>query len=387
MILVIMGAAGAGKTTVGLRLAAALGWPFHDADDYHPAANVARIAAGVALTDDDRAPWLASMAALLHRLDAAGRPAVVACSALKQSYRDLLAGAARDVRFVYLRAGAPELRRRLEDRLGHFAGASILNSQLATLEEPSFALTVDASLAPDQIVRTIERALGLDDDRGRPAPDRAAPMPRIHDISLDIADDSVIYPGNPEIRITLQQAIARGDAANVSSLAFGSHTGTHVDAPRHFVDGAMPVDRIPLERLIGPAVVRAFGDEVSAIGEAELRAQELRGHTRVLLRTRNSALLARGQFQRDYAYLAPDGAEYLLSLGVELVGIDYLSIEQFRSGHHRTHLALLRRDVVILEGLSLGGVAPGEYDLICLPLKLRGLDGAPARAVLVERHP
>ena len=177
--------------------------------------------------------------------------------------------------------------------------------------------------------------------------------------------------------------MANGAAANVSAVAMGTHTATHVDAPRHFIEGGAPVDEMPLERLIGPAVVVAFGASVTAVGEAELRAQPLDGHARVLLKTRNSALLRRPDFVRDYAYLAPDGAEYLLRVGVELVGIDYLSIEQFESADHRTHLLLLERGVVIVEGLDLSAVRPGTYELVCLPLKLAGLDGAPARAVLI----
>jgi arylformamidase len=122
-----------------------------------------------------------------------------------------------------------------------------------------------------------------------------------------------------------------------------------------------------------------------SVGEADLRTFDLGRHTRVLIRTRNSSFLHERDFHRDYTFLAPDGAEYLVSKGVELVGIDYLSIEQFHSGHHRTHRALLEKNVVIVEGLSLGNVSPGEYELICLPLRLAGLDGAPARAVLIQK--
>jgi arylformamidase len=213
-------------------------------------------------------------------------------------------------------------------------------------------------------------------------------MARIQDVSQDVVDGGIVYPGNPEIRISYQQAVARGAGANVSSVEFGSHTGTHVDAARHFFDDGQPIDEVPLDRLIGRAVVLTFADDVMAVGEAELRAQEgaLAGHTRVLLRTRNSGFAAAGrrEFVPDYTYLAPDGAAYLVSRGVELVGIDYLSIEQFHSGHHRTHRTLLERSVVIVEGLALGAIAPGEYQFICLPLKLAGIDGAPARAVLVD---
>jgi arylformamidase len=117
----------------------------------------------------------------------------------------------------------------------------------------------------------------------------------------------------------------------------------------------------------------------------ELQQHDLARHKRVLIRTRNSRLLADSEFHRDYTYLAPEGAEYLVRSGVELVGVDYLSIEQFHSGHHRTHKTLLGAGVIIVEGLMLDAAPPGEYDLICLPLRLEGLDGAPARAVLIER--
>jgi arylformamidase len=200
---------------------------------------------------------------------------------------------------------------------------------------------------------------------------------------VPIRSGGLVYPGNPEIDITLQQAVAKGAGANVSTVRFGSHTGTHADAARHFFDDGQPVDQIPLERLIGPALLIAFADDVRAVGAAELKAHDLKSHKRILLRTRNSALLSQKEFARDYTYLAPDGAEYLVERGVEVVGIDYLSIEQFHSGHHRTHRTLLAKSVVILEGLDLSVPAPGEYQLICLPLRIEGCDGAPARAVLI----
>lgn len=209
-------------------------------------------------------------------------------------------------------------------------------------------------------------------------------MSRIYDISVPIRSGGLVYPGNPEVEITLQQAVARGAGANVSSIRFGSHTGTHADAARHFFDDGQSVDRIPLERLIGPALLLSFPDDLRAISAADLRNHDLKGRTRILLRTRNSALLSQKEFVRDYTYLAPDGAQYLVDSGVQLVGIDYLSIEQFHSGHHMTHRILLERSVVILEGLDLSAPAPGEYELICLPLRIEGCDGAPARAVLIK---
>ena len=208
-------------------------------------------------------------------------------------------------------------------------------------------------------------------------------MSRIYDISVPIRSGGLVYPGNPEIDIALQQAVAKGASANVSNLRFGSHTGTHADAARHFFDDGQSVDQIPLDRLIGPALLVSFGDQVRAVGAVELRAHDLKGHKRILIRTRNSALLSRPDFVKDYTYLAPDGAQYLVDQGVELVGIDYLSIEQFHSGHQRTHRTLLGHAVVIVEGLELSAPPAGEYQFICLPLRIEGCDGAPARAVLI----
>ena len=146
-----------------------------------------------------------------------------------------------------------------------------------------------------------------------------------------------------------------------------------------------PIDAVALEKLVGPALLVAIADEGASITADILRQHDLRSHKRVLFRTRNSQLLADPEFHRDYTFLAPDGAEYLVEQGIELVGVDYLSIEQFRSGHHRTHRTLLGKGVVIVEGLDLSKPPPGEYDFCCLPLRLEGLDGAPARAILISR--
>jgi arylformamidase len=209
-------------------------------------------------------------------------------------------------------------------------------------------------------------------------------MKKIYDISVPVRDGGLVYPGNPEIHIGLQQSVALGAGANVSQVAFGSHTGTHVDAERHFFDDGRTVDQIPLETLIGAARVLEYGPETTSVTRADLESHDLTGVERVLLKTRNSDYLTQDpDFHPDYTYLAPDGAEYLVELGVKLVGIDYLSIEQFHSGHHRTHLTLLGAKVVIVEGLNLAGIAPGRYDFYCLPVKLAGCDGAPARAVLI----
>ena len=208
-------------------------------------------------------------------------------------------------------------------------------------------------------------------------------MPTIYDISVPIATGGVVYPGNPEIHIEAQQSIAKGGSSNVSSLAFGSHTGTHVDAPKHFFDDGAGVDALSLDVLMGPAVVICIDEDVMSVGVEQLKLHELKGHQRVLIKTRNSSFVRGDTFVKDYTYLAPDGAEHLASLGVKLVGVDYFSVEQFHSGHHRTHRTLLERGIIIVEGLDLSGPPMGPYELRVLPLRLAGLDGAPARAVLI----
>jgi len=204
-----------------------------------------------------------------------------------------------------------------------------------------------------------------------------------YDISVPISNGGAVYPGNPPIRIEPQQEIAKGGSSNVSSLSFGSHTGTHVDAPKHMLDDGQSVDKLPLDVLMGPAVLVDVGNKCMSVGAKELKLHELKDHKRILIKTRNSSFIRDPDFREDYTYLAPDGADYLLSLGVRLVGVDYFSIEQFHSGHHRTHDTLLSAGVIIVEGLDLSLPPPGPYELRALPLRLVGLDGAPARAVLV----
>ena len=201
---------------------------------------------------------------------------------------------------------------------------------------------------------------------------------------MPIVNGMVSYPGGPEVRLSAHSEVRHGDSANVSRLELSSHTGTHVDTAKHFDDSGGGVETLSLDDLIGPAVVVHLADEVRSVGPAELERHDLLGRKRVLLRTRNSELQQKSEFVRDYTWLAREGAEWLVKRGVRLVGTDYLSIEQFRSGHHRAHRALLAAGVVIVEGLALAGIAPGPYRLICLPLRLEGLDGAPARAVLEE---
>ena len=209
----------------------------------------------------------------------------------------------------------------------------------------------------------------------------------IYDISVAVAPgETPTYPGDPRLEVGSWNAISRGDAANVTVVSFGAHTGTHVDAPAHFIEGASVVAALPLEALLGEALVVEIPPDAPAVEERHVNADALGGAARVLFKTRNSAFWddPRGRFREDFTYVTPGAARALVAAGVRLVGIDYLSVEKFGSEDFETHLTLLSAGVVIVEGLDLRAVAPGLYDLACLPLKLAAGsgDGAPARAVL-----
>jgi arylformamidase len=203
-------------------------------------------------------------------------------------------------------------------------------------------------------------------------------MSELIDITVPLRHGMVHYEGNPGVCFERRQSIAAGDGANVSRLDFGAHSGTHIDAPVHFLDDGAGAEEIPLEPLLGPAVVvDATGVERSLDDEAMRGLAIPAGAERVLFKTRNSKLWESDEFTRDFVRLDGGGARYLIDRGVRLVGIDYLSI-----GDHDAHVALLGAGVVAVEGLNLGAVDTGEYRLICLPLKIVGSDGAPARALL-----
>ena len=205
----------------------------------------------------------------------------------------------------------------------------------------------------------------------------------IYDITNSIRSQMPVYEGDPGVEIAAWSALANGDSANVSFLHFGAHTGTHVDAPAHFIKDAAKIDSLSLDVLIGQARVIHVPDNATEIDRDFLAQCNLNQVERVLFRTRNSNFWTEG-FRKDFTHLLPEAAEYLVDQEVKLVGIDYLSIEKFHSGHHATHIALLSKGVVILEGLNLSDVPAGDYELICLPLKIAegAGDGAPARAVL-----
>lgn len=208
---------------------------------------------------------------------------------------------------------------------------------------------------------------------------------RIYDVSLPISESLVTWPGDPPVRLIQVSHLERGDNATVTRLELGAHTGTHVDAPCHFVLGGAGVDTLGLNVLVGPAlVVEAL--EAEALTADVLAALPIPPATeRVLFHTRNSDLWARGarEFAQDFIAITEDGAQWLIARDIRLVGVDYLSVAPFRRSAP-THRALLRAGVVVVEGLNLSCVSPGVYQLVCLPLKIVGGDGSPARTILIE---
>lgn len=212
---------------------------------------------------------------------------------------------------------------------------------------------------------------------------------KVHDISLVMRPDMPTWPGEAGPTVKPLRRIAKGDGANVSIVSFGNHTGTHVDPPVHFIDGANTVDKLPLDALVGPCRVLGYDGDAHVSAAWLERAGIPPDARRLLFKTRNSERWRQtaAAFDRDFVALDESAARWCVERGVRLVGVDYLSVEPFGSGKlgHPVHTTLLKANVVIVEGLDLSGVAPGEYDLFCGPIKFAGGDGAPARVFLVER--
>ncbi len=209
----------------------------------------------------------------------------------------------------------------------------------------------------------------------------------IYDISLPITPGAThVYPGDPGIEFEAWASFDKGDPANVTMLHFGAHTGTHIDAPAHFIEGGAKVIQTSLNDLIGEAQVVEISSDVTAIEAAHVESSNIEGARRIIFKTRNSGFWddMQGGFRKDFTYITPEAADALVRLGVRLVGFDYLSVEKFGSEDFATHKTLLSHGAIILEGLDLRAVAAGRYELICLPLKLDGGDGdgAPCRAAL-----
>ncbi len=207
----------------------------------------------------------------------------------------------------------------------------------------------------------------------------------IYDITLTISPDLPVWPGDPPVKIERVAKIEEGANSNLSRMSMGVHTGTHVDAPLHFLTGGNGVESLPLNILIGRAYVLNLPD-ADIITASVLQQSSIPTETnRLIIKTRNSQYLAHKDpvFRTGFVGISADGAEFLVGLGIKLIGIDYLSVAPYKQSRP-THEILLKSDVVIVEGLDLSNITQGQYTLYCLPLKIAGCDGAPARAILVS---
>lgn len=212
---------------------------------------------------------------------------------------------------------------------------------------------------------------------------------KVYDLSIALRPGMVVWPDDPEPALQSHLSTRQGDPCNVARLTLGTHNGTHVDAPFHYFSNGKTVEQVPLDRLVGPArVVEVAGEQ--DLGAAALEALAAAGALppgteRVLFKTRNTLrrLLAEPFFHTDYIAVTPEGAEWLVAHGIKTVGVDYLSVETYEAEDERTHRTLLAAEVLIIEGLNLHGVPPGDYTLVCGALKLAGGDGAPARVFLL----
>lgn len=196
-----------------------------------------------------------------------------------------------------------------------------------------------------------------------------------------------VYAGDAPMRFDFLKDERKGDTFTLSAYSLGAHSGTHVDAPMHFIRDGAPVDKVPLEPLIGRARIIDIPDSMQSINSAELARHDWKGAERVIFRTRSSlrGWMRDPTFHRDFAYIAPDAAQQLADGGVKLVGIDYISAEQFGATAPLTHRALLGKGIPIVEGIDLEKIPAGDYDAVILPMKVGGHEGAPARAVLRKR--
>lgn len=204
---------------------------------------------------------------------------------------------------------------------------------------------------------------------------------KIYDISVDVRQGMVIYPKDPRFRAKPLATIDRNGVA-LQKIVMGNHTGTHVDAPAHFIPGGMSITDLSLELMNGRTRVVEISNS-EKIDVSELRESIQTEDFRLLFKTKNSLLWgSRKKFKKDYIYMTPEAAEFLVESGIKLIGIDYLSIERYGDDSFPVHKILLSNQIVIVEGVDLSQVEPGFYDMSCLPLRLTGLDAAPARVIL-----
>ncbi len=200
-------------------------------------------------------------------------------------------------------------------------------------------------------------------------------------MTLTISDEIITWPSDPKVSIRKTRLISQGNSCNVSELKFGSHCGTHIDAPYHFEENGVKIDRIPLEHLIGSATVFDIKNK-EKIDLEDIKTLQLKSRERVIFKTINSTYWRLAEFKKDFVYVTKEAAQYLVDCGVKVVGIDYLSIEKFGNKPADTHHTFLRNGVTLIEGLDLSNVKAGDYELIALPLKIKDGDGSPARVVL-----
>ena len=205
----------------------------------------------------------------------------------------------------------------------------------------------------------------------------------IYDISIPIKNNMVTYPGDPAVEISSFRRIAKGDSCNITILHMGSHTGTHLDAPYHFNQDGAKTDTLNLEACFGQCLVKEIPKEREAVLPEDLLDIDFAKFKRILFKTKNSSFWSDPEFKKDFCYISPEAAKIMLGK-VLLVGIDYLSVEQFHAGHHKTHNTLLKNGIIALEGLNLSDAPPGVYTLSALPLKIENGDGSPTRAVLIS---
>ncbi len=209
---------------------------------------------------------------------------------------------------------------------------------------------------------------------------------KIHDVTLSISPTLPVWPGDPPVVLEQVSSMDAGAHDNVSRLACGVHTGTHVDAPHHFLNDHRTVESLSLDILVGPARVVQISENIKVVSADVLENAGIpSGTVRLLLKTRNSQLWEQGErnFFTDFVGISADGADWLVQHQIKLIGIDYLSVAPYKQSIP-THRTLLGAGVIIVEGMDLSAVQPGTYQLYCLPLKLAGSDGAPARVILVE---
>ena len=205
------------------------------------------------------------------------------------------------------------------------------------------------------------------------------------DVTVGLRSGMAHWPGDPEVVIEHSQEIGEDSNCNLTHISMSAHTATHMDAPLHFIDGARSIDAMPLDTVIGPARVIGIRHR-TVIDAPELREHRIRKGERILFKTHNSATCWKtDEFVKDYVHITPDAARLLAAKKLRCVGVDYLSVGAYEDGAE-THRILLAAGVWIIEGLNLSAVSPGRYDLVCLPLKIIGSDGAPCRAAVRNRR-